>query len=164
MKAGDREDLWRRRLTAKFNVCYYACLVRRVEKQDGWLRFSTALFSSGTVATLLFKVGSPWVEIVAIVTAALSYAKTTSLDTGKKLEQFGGLHGKWLQLAHSYHDVWVRSNYDTLPDIEEATIKGEIARLADFEVDTQRGEKSVPRIDKLRHRCQAQILREEGLA
>ncbi len=163
MKEGDRIELWRRRLTSKFNVCYYACLVRRVEKQDAWLRSSTAIFSAGTVATLLAKAGSPWPETAAIVTTLLSVIRTTSLDTGRRLEQYGGLYGRWLQLAHRYHDLWLRAIYEDLPDLEEATIKGEMARLADFEVDVRTSEKSVPEIERLRERCQARVLREEGL-
>jgi len=163
MRDGDRLDLWDRRLTAKFNVCYYGCLVRRFERQDAWLRFSSAIFASGTLAMLLVKAGSPWVETVAFVTMLLSVAKTTVLDTGKRLEQYGGLYGRWIQLAHSYHGLWVRSNCQSLPDVDEAAIKGEMTRLADFEVDIKKGEGGVPIIEAFRERCRNDVLREEGL-
>jgi hypothetical protein len=163
MTNGNRVDLWNRRLTAKFNVCYYGCLVRRVERQDACLRFSLAVFSSGTVATFLVKAGPGWMQGMAVVTMLLTLVRTTAIDTGKRLERFGGLYGRWSQLAHRYHDLWVRANQATLPEVVEASIVGEIAQVAEREVDVRTDEKTVPRIRRLLEKCREDILREEGL-
>lgn len=165
MTEGEREALWNKRLTAKFNVCYYRCLVRRTSLTDRLVRAAISISSSGTVAVLLFKAGTPWPETLAVLTACLTVTHSIVLDPVKRLDRYSTLYGRWVQVARKYHDLWtlVQSTWLTMTKAADDSIRQQISEIGSLEEEVNKGEADVPEIEPMKKKCVASVRKQEGL-
>jgi len=163
MTESERTDLWNRRLTAKFNICYYRCLVIRTSRIDKWTRAGIVLFSSGTLGTLFLKAGSPWPEISAVLTTILSVLHSTVLEPVKCRELYSTNYGRWVQVAHRYEELWMLVESRWGDSSADTAIRQQISEASQLEVDVRKAEASVPDEEGLKMKCRDSVRRQEGL-
>jgi hypothetical protein len=123
------------------------------------MRFTIAVLSSGTAATLIFTIGSAWVrQGLSVVSAVLAIYSSVS-GTTKPVERMSRIMRACTAALIEYEDLWARlESSQDIPNLAES-IKQVRQKLADEGEEASHFEKD----DDLLEQCQAAVKRSRGL-
>ncbi len=101
--------MWEALLDAEMNECFWSGEAQRANTVDLALKWTSAILSSGTVASLLTNHPSlPWLTpAVAILTSVLSVSQVVYFNS-TRLKSLSVLAAQWSNLARDYRLLWAK--------------------------------------------------------